>query len=182
MDVVSTVVRSVLGPGVCVGARLVLAGSILLLLSGCQPRPAPVGGTLPSPEALAAAVLEAYAARDDARLRDLALTEAEFRARIWPELPASRPERNLTADYVWKDLAQKSEASRRSLVARLGGRRFVLRAVDFAGETTDYKTFSVSRTTELVVVDEDGAEQRLRVFGALLRVDGRAKVFSYVVD
>ena len=182
MDVVSAVVRSALVPGAAVGARLVLAGTFLLLVCGCQSRPAPVAGTLPSPESLASAVLEAIAVRDDGRLRDLALTEAEFGARIWPELPASRPERNLTADYVWKDLAQKSEASRRSLMARLGGRRLVLRSVDFAGETTDYKTFSVSRKTELVVADEDGAEQRLRVFGSILRADGGVKVFSYVVD
>ena len=181
MDLVPAVLRSRLVPGASSGARLVLAGA-LLLLYGCHSRSAPMAGTLPSPEALAAAVLEAIAANDDARLRELALTEAEFRARIWPELPASRPERNLTADYVWNDLAQKSEASRRSILARLGGTRLGLRSMAFTGETTDYKTFSVSRKAELVVADEDGAEQRIRVFGSLLRADGGVKVFSYVVD
>ena len=182
MDVVPAVVRSRLVPGAFAGARLVLACSVLLLVAGCHDRPAPVSGTLPSPEALASAVLEAIAARDDARLRGLALGEAEFRDRIWPELPASRPERNLTADYVWNDLAQKSEASRRSVLVRFGGQRLALRSVEFAGETTDYKTYSVSRDTELVVANEAGAEQRIRVFGSVLRVDGGVKVFSYVVD
>jgi hypothetical protein len=182
MDVVSAVVRAWLAPGAAAGARLLLAGSLVVLFSGCQRPPPPVGATQPSPEALATAVLEAIANRDDARLRGLALTEIEFRTRVWPGLPASRPERNLTPDYVWRDLAQKSEASRRSLVTRLGGQRFTLRAVEFLGETTPHATFSVSRKTELVVADEHGAEQRLRVFGSVLRIDGAVKVFSYVVD
>lgn len=181
MDRVPTVLSRTRTPGAHAGVRLSLTLS-LLLVAACQATPPPIAGTLPTPEALAAAVLDALAARDVAGLRALALSEAEFRARIWPELPASRPERNLTADYVWRDLAVKSEASLRGLVGRLGGQRFTLREVTFAGETTPYKTFAVSRETELVVADAHGAEQRLRVFGSVLRVDGGVKVFSYVVD
>jgi hypothetical protein len=181
MDRVSAIVAAI-RPGASRGARLLLSFCLLCLASGCQQAPAPVAGTLPTPEALAAAVLDALAARDEGRLRRLAVSEAEFRERIWPELPASRPERNLTADYVWNDLAQKSEASRRGVLARLGGQRLALRSVEFAGETTDYETYSVSRDAELVVADEAGAEQRIRVFGSVLRADGGVKVFSYVVD
>ena len=181
MDRLSAVVTPGAGPGASRGVRLLFTCAVVLVCAGCR-APALVTGTLPSPEALAAAVLDALASRDDARLRALALSEAEFRARIWPELPASRPERNLTADYVWRDLAQKSEASLRILMARLGGQRLTLRAVHVGGETTPYATFAVSRNTELVVADEDGAEQRIRVFGSILRVDGGVKVFSYVVD
>jgi hypothetical protein len=162
-------------------ARLFVAAAVVTLI-GCHRAPAPLSDTFASADLLAAAVLEALAIRDDAALRRLALTEGEFKARIWPELPASRPERNLTADYVWKDLAVKSEASARSLMARLGGQRFTLRRVEFTGDTTDYPTFSVSRKSELVVADAGGVEQRLRVFGSMLRADGGVKVFSYVVD
>jgi hypothetical protein len=182
MDRIPAVVTPAQSPGARRGARLLLTLSCLLAFASCQAPPTPITGTLPSTDALAAAVLDAIAARDDARLRALALTEAEFRGRIWPELPASRPERNLPADYVWNDLAQKSEASRRGAIARFGGQRLTLRAVEFTGGTTDYETFSVSRKTELVVADEHGEQQRIRVFGSVLRADGGVKVFSYVVD
>jgi hypothetical protein len=181
MDRVSAVVTAI-GPDASRGVRLLLALCLLSVASSCRQAPAPVAGTLPTPEALATAVLDALATRDEGRLRRLAVTEAEFRDRIWRELPASRPERNLTADYVWRDLAQKSEASLRGLMARLGGQRLTLRGVDFHGETTPYATFAVSRKSELVVAGQDGAAQRVRVFGSVLRIDGGVKVFSYVVD
>ena len=181
MDRVSAVLTAG-RPGASRGVRLLLSIGLLLVAASCQRAPAPVAGTLPTAEALATAVLDALAARDEGRLRRLAVSEAEFRERIWPELPASRPERNLTPEYVWRDLAQKSEASLRGVMARLGGQRLTLRAVDFRGETTPYPTFAVSRQTELVVADHKGADQRVRVFGSVLRIDGGVKVFSYVVD
>lgn len=168
--------------GAARGALLRLPLVLALFAAACQPPPAPLAQTSESPDALARAVLDALAANDRARLESLALTEAEFRARVWPELPASRPERNLTADYVWNDLRLKSHASLQGTLARLGGQTFSLRRVEIAGETTNYPTFSVSRSTELVVTDSTGAEQRIRVFGSILRADGRVKVFSYVVD
>jgi hypothetical protein len=164
------------------GALQQLPLVVALFAAACQAPPAPLSQTLESPDALARAVLDALAAGDRARLGSLALTEAEFRARVWPELPASRPERNLTADYVWNDLRQKSDASLQGTFAALAGRAFALRRVQSSGETTDYATFSVSRKTELVVTDSTGAEQRIRVFGSIIRADGRVKVFSYVVD
>ena len=71
----------------------------------------PLANTSASPEALAAAVLDALARGDRARLDALALTEQEFRDHVWPDLPAARPERNLPFSYVWGDLHQKSNLS-----------------------------------------------------------------------
>ena len=185
MDRVSAVVASFLGrQGAPRGVLPVVAGLVVALglIAGCRTAPTPLTGTHASADALAREVLAALASRDRARLESLALSEAEFRARVWPELPASRPERNLTADYVWKDLEQKSRASLQTTLARLGGRHLELRRVEFRGETTDYETFSVSRDAELVVADADGVERRLRAFGSVVSDGGRVKVFSYVVD
>lgn len=164
--------------------RGLLLAVALLLTPACRQAgpPLSLSNTFESPEALAREVLQALAMRDRVRLSALALSEAEFRTRIWPELPASRPERNLTAAYVWRDLAQKSEASLTGVLSRLGGRRLELRGVESAGETTNYATFSISRKTELVVTREDGTEERIRTLGSIVRADGRVKVFSYVVD
>jgi hypothetical protein len=167
-------------PGALPRGALVLVA--VLLAAACRAAPAPLAPLLDSPDELAHEVLEALAARDRTRLAALAMTEAEFRARVWPELPASRPERNLTAGYVWNDLTRKSDGSLRGVLSTHGGKRYTLRRLEFAGETTNYGTFSVSRDTELIVVDEAGAEHRIRAFGSVLRADGGVKVFSYVVD
>jgi hypothetical protein len=142
----------------------------------------PLEGLLASPEAVAEAVIERLARRDLAGLRALALTEAEFKGRVWPELPASRPQRNLTADYVWNDFAQKSDRHLRPIVARRGGERWTLQGVRFNGATTDYQSFRVRRKTVLEVENADGARETVRLFGSLLQQGGRFKVFSYVID
>ena len=162
--------------------RLALVVAVVLLAAACRAAPAPLAPLLDSPDTLAREVLEALAGRNRARLAALAMTEGEFRARVWPELPASRPERNLTADYVWNDLTRKSEGSLRGVLSAHGGKRYRLQRLEFAGETTDYGSFSVSRDAELVVLDDSGAERRIRAFGSVLRADGGVKVFSYVVD
>jgi hypothetical protein len=127
-------------------------------------------------------VLDALARRDVATLEALPLTEAEFRQTVWPQLPSSRPAVNLPVEYAWRDLNQKSRGYLNALVQRLGGERLTLVRVEFAGETTRYETFVVRRKTVVVARDEDGTEQRLRLFGSILERHGRFKLFSYVVD
>ncbi len=126
--------------------------------------------------------MAALAQNDVAALRALALSEQEFKEHVWPDLPASRPERNLPFSYVWGDLHQKSEAALARTVGSHGGRRYELAGVRFVGETTKYNTYDVHRKTELTVMDATGAQTPLRLFGAVLEKEGRFKVFSYVVD
>jgi hypothetical protein len=148
----------------------------------CGPSSPLLGNAHPSSQALAAAVLDAIARRDVATLRGLALNEQEFREHVWPELPASRPERNLPFSYVWGDLRQKSETSLTQTMARHGGRRYTLVSVRFAGETTRYPSYTVYRETVLKVRDDQAIEADLRVFGSSVEKDDTWKVFSYVVD
>jgi hypothetical protein len=164
------------------GARW--AGLLLLACAACAspPAAAPLANTFGTPHALADAVLDGFARRDETTLRGLALSAAEFREHVWPELPAARPERNLPPDYVWGDLQQKSDASLRSLLAQHGGRRLTLESVSFAGETTGHQTYTVARKATLRVRDGQGTSSTIRLFGSVLQKDGRAKVFSYIVD
>ena len=150
--------------------------------SGDRPTPSPLHQTFPSPDALSHAVLVALADDDARRLASLALSELEFRTVVWPELPASRPERGLPFDYVWGDLNQKSTNALRRLVARHGGRRYALAGVAFRGETTPYETYRVHREAVLDLLDEEGNELTLPLFGSILERDGEFKLFSYVVD
>ena len=162
------------------------AAALVLCLPACgaappEPLP-PLHATFGDPEAVAAAVLDALAARDVERLEALALSETEFRTVVWPELPSSRPERGLPFDYAWGDLHQKSNNALRRLIAGHGGRRYTLLGVAFDGESTVYDTYTVHRESRLLLRDEDGAEQQSHLFGSILERDGEFKLFSYVVD
>jgi hypothetical protein len=135
-----------------------------------------------SPAALARAVLEALGRGDREALRRLALDEREFREIVWPELPASRPERNLPLEYVWTDLRTKSESALAQTLQVHGGKRYELLKVGFTGETSQYRSFLVQREALLELRDDSGRPQSLRLFGSVIQKDGRFKVFSYVVD
>ena len=163
-------------------ARLALLLTALALVASCAPHQVPFQDACDSPEALARRVLDAYSRNDRVSLERMAVTEAEFRHVVWPELPAARPERNLPWHYVWKDLHQKSQSSLTQLLAEHAKRRYVLERVTFRGETTPYSSYQVARDSELIVRDDSGAVHRIRLFGSVLHRGGEYKVFSFVVD
>ena len=156
--------------------------ALFALACGGGVAPTPLAHTRPSARALAEAVLGGFERRDRELLERLALSETEFKAFVWPDLPASRPERNLPFSFVWGDLRQKSETSLTRLLAQHGGRALALVRVEYAGETTRYPAAQVHRDTALVVRAADGAEQRIRLYGSTFEMAGTFKVFSYVVD
>lgn len=162
--------------------RIIPALLVSIAFAGCRDwnRPA-LAGTHASAPAVAEAVLLALRDRNIDALRALALSESEFRDHVWPELPASRPERNLPFSYVWGQLRQRSEGSLARLLAEHGGRAYTLVRANH-GETTRYETFVVHRETRLTVRGADGAEQTLLAYGSVLEKGGQFKVFSYVVD
>jgi len=158
-----------------------ICASVLALTASvaCTTVP-PLAHTHSSPSSLASAVLDALARSDRVGLETLALNETEFRDHVWPQLPASRPERNLPFSYVWGELRQKSAQSLTSLLSREGGKRYELIEVRFAADS-DYRSYRVHRETVFHVRDASGMESDLRVCGSLLEQDGTWKVFSYVV-
>ena len=159
---------------------LVLVWIAIAASAACRRVP-PLAHAHPSPSALASAVLDAVARNDRVGLEALALSEAEFRDHVWPELPAARPERNVPFSYLWGDLRQKSEAALARTLSAEGGRRYELLDVRFEG-ATDYATYRVHRDATLRVRDDGGGELDLRICGSMLEQGGAWKIFSYVVD
>jgi hypothetical protein len=155
-------------------------GLIAILAASCGG--APLTNSFDSAEAMSRAVLEAIEKHDVEALRALALDKEEFTGHVWPELPAARPERNLSPSFVWMSLNQKSSVMLRHLLAAHGGRKYQLVGVRFLGKTAQFDSFQVHRDGELTVKDGDGREQQVRVFGSVLQKNGRYKVFSYVID
>ena len=153
---------------------------LILALAACGPHP--LAEPQPTAEALGREVLTALARRDTDRLRALAISESEFEHRVWPALPASRPERNMPWSYVWMDLRQKSDATLQRTLKAHGGRRYELEAVKFDGDTTAYGSYSVARDARLIVRDSSGVRHELQVLGSMISGAEGWKVFSYLTD
>lgn len=148
-----------------------------------HPAPPDVGGAFfDSPEEAARQALAFVAEGDHESLLQLALGEADFREAVYPRLPASLPERNTSAGFLWGMLHQRSRNSLAFTLDRHRGRRYELIAIDFLGETTDYGPFQVHRETVLTVETPDGERGTLRIFGSMLEQDGRYQIFSFVTD
>jgi hypothetical protein len=158
----------------------ILASALALAACVACSRVPPLANTHASPSALASAVLDALALSDRVALEALALNETEFKDHVWPQLPSSRPERNLPFSFVWGDLRQKSVQALTVLLSREGGKRYELIDVRFAADS-DFRTYRVHRETTLHVRDTSGKEFDLRVCGSMIELDGAWKVFSYVV-
>lgn len=141
-----------------------------------------LGGLSPSAEAAARAFLGGLETGDASALEGLALSEAEFRHSVYPALPASRPERNTSARFLWELMEPRSRNSLATTLRRYGGRRLALVSVDFLGQVTDYGPFRVHRETVLTLRDEDGERTVARLFGSMVEQDGRFKIYSFVVD
>jgi len=152
------------------------------LFTACGGFSRPLPNSHETPEALSRAVLSAIEARNVNALHALALDRQEFTEHVWPELPAARPERNLSAAFLWGDLNQKSNITLRDTLATHGGKKYEFVSIRFLGEATQYETYRVQRESELTVKDLDGTERQIRVFGSMIEKGGRYKVFSYVID
>ncbi len=164
--------------GVLPALTLALAG--FLAASACTPAQPRLGRTFDSPKALAAAVLVALEANDRVALEGLALSELEFREQVFPEMPAWG---KIPMSYVWGDLRQKSRNELSKILAYHGGRAYAVDDVVFDGGATAYETFVVHRKPRLVVRERTTREEKqLALFGSVIELDGRYKLFSYVVN
>src|SRR5688572_3320786 len=138
----------------------------------------PLANTFESPQALAQAVLTALERKDLNALRALPLSETEYRDHVWPELPVSRPERNVPFDYAWGQMQQRSAGSLQQTFGRYSDRPLRLVSTRFTGETTQYQSFSVMRESEIVATDETGRDVILRLYGSAMVKDGRYKMLD----
>ena len=139
-----------------------LGGLAFILVATIACSPPPLANTYDTVDHLVREVLAAFASRDEARLRRLALTEDEFRRHVWPSLPAARPERNLPFSYVWGDLHQKSNNRLRANLSAHGGRSYQVQRITFSSGTSEYGGFRVHRDALLAVRDSAGTDHEVR--------------------
>ena len=167
--------------------RLALRGLILCILAAglsltTSPRGAAIGrlqNSAASPETLAAQVLAAMVQGNIQALRELALSEEEFRQYVWPELPASNPRTNVPFEFVWNDVAYRSAIWMNRMTKDLCGKQMKLVRVLHRGKTVPYHSHQAWSDMVVVLSDELGREREYPLFGTLIEMDGRFKVYSY---
>lgn len=134
-----------------------------------------------TPEELSRAFLAELEAGDIPSLKRHRITKDEFCWHVWPGLPSSQIP-NLTCDFAWSQATLSSLSGLDSLLARYSGRRFEYVGIRFAGGATDRASFRVLNDSRLTIRDESGVEREMKLFGSMLEMDGRYKLFSHVID
>ncbi|HEX5732580.1 MAG TPA: hypothetical protein VF131_07070 [Blastocatellia bacterium] len=134
-----------------------------------------------SPEALTRQFLKALAAKDLTTLKQMRITKDEFCQSVWPELPSSRIQ-NLSCDFAWDQATLRSDGGLYDLLPRHGGKRYELISVTFPKGVDRYSGYKILKEPQLVVKDESGHQQEVRLFGSMLEMSGQFKLFSFVTD
>ncbi len=131
-----------------------------------------------SAEQLTEGFLEALKDGDFQTMELIAADREEFERLLWPHLPASRPDTNLTPEFVWRQSQIKSLSSLRATMSRYKGTDIDLVRVELSGEVRDYGELRLFMEPE-VVVAMDGVEKRVKLFGSMMLLDGEYKIYSY---
>jgi hypothetical protein len=168
--------------------RLLIVGLIVLAIPTVFAVRALVGdpvetrlaGSRPSLDELAVDFLEALHSGDEQRIRQLALSKDEFVQYVWPELPASDPSTNLNSDFIWEQTYIHSLADLSGTLYKHKGRKYELSEVRFEDGTKDYGKYKVHRDARLRVINENGKEGELNLFGSVLEMEGEFKIYSFV--
>jgi hypothetical protein len=134
-----------------------------------------------SPDALAKHFLKALAQGDEAAMRSLRITKEEFCRYVFAELPASKVP-NLTCDFAWQQGTLNSDKGLYEILPEHKGKHYELIAVRFEKGTISYDACHIHRDARLCVRDERGAEKELKLFGSILEINGKFKLFSLAVD
>lgn len=134
-----------------------------------------------SADALARRFLAALATSNAEAIKAMRVTKEEFCDLVWPDLPSSRLP-NVTCDWAWDQATLKSASGLAEMFKDHQGKRYEFLSLRFAKGTESYPSYTVHKEARLRVRDEAGAERELRLFGSMLEMDGRFKLFSFVVD
>jgi hypothetical protein len=173
---------------------IVLAATVLLALAGppaAATRAAKARGDdghalhggARSVQELVQQFLRALEAKDHNALRELRVTENEYRQVILPGSvnPGEAP-RQLSPDWVdfaWGSLNTKSYYKERDLVAALGGKVLTLRETAFDGGERQYAGYKAFRHPRLQLLDNGGHELSLEM-GSIAEVDDRYKFITFM--
>jgi len=137
----------------------------------------------PSVDNLVDQFMQALKERDKAKLRELRVTEAEYRGLILPgSVDEGKPRQHYNdeaSSYFWSILDTKSIYTEANLLHAWGGRPLKLKSVAYRGGTKKYADYTAYKHLELKLEDETGTEDEMRI-GSIAEKDGVYKFISYI--
>jgi len=151
-------------------------------VSGCSTSEvaadSPLTNAYRTPEALAAAALEAIAAQDEDALQLLLITREEYETLVWPILPDSRG--STTFDFVWSISSPRNRKARREVLEDFRGIPLEVVTVDPGDEIEAYDDFVLYKEAILTVRRTDtGEEGRMGFLDVLIEMDGGWKFMNF---
>jgi len=129
-------------------------------------------------ETLARQVIAALETKDERALKALSIDRAEFTKYIWPTLVARVGGQGVSADKFFVNYSNTSDFGLKQHLTDLGGKKFEFVKWDSGPEDT-HKGYRLVPNPEIVLKNQSGQEQTLRLGSALLEHDGIVKVASY---
>jgi hypothetical protein len=160
--------------------RVALILTALVSVAACSDRAtsSPLSNARTTPEALAAAALEAIAAQDDEVLQSLLITRQEYETLVWPVLPDSRG--STTFDFVWGISSPRNRKARREVLEDFRGIPLEVVSVDPGPEIEAYDDFVLYREAILIVRRTDtGEEGRMGFMDVLIEMGGGWKFMNF---
>lgn len=131
-----------------------------------------------SVDALLDELLQALAAKDEAALHRLRVTEAEYRELIVPgTVEEGKPLRRVsaqTATFFWRLLDAKNRDLGRIMLQEFGGQPLERRGLTYTHGVKKYGGYTAYGQVRLQVANQQGREMELRT-GTIAEVDGRYK-------
>lgn len=134
---------------------------------------------LPSPVAVAEAVLDALQREDLAALHAVRVDRSTYSEVLWPGFPQYDPGRPGDWDFYWTMHQMNSLGGAGNVLTDFGGMDLELLEI-LPHEITSHPGYTMWRRCSLRVRDRaTGEVQVIRAFGSLVGIDGRWQVLGY---
>ena len=146
--------------------------------------PALRGGAQSIDELVQDLVLAVHAS-DDGALRNLRVSEAEYREIILPgsAKPGETPPKYSRdfADYLWGSLDVRNRHGEQELLRLWGGKTLTVESTSFDRGVRAYRGYTAHSLLGLTVRDDQGREVRMEM-GSIAQVGDRYKFISFMRD
>jgi hypothetical protein len=138
-----------------------------------------------SPQELVDKFLRALKEKDQNALRNLRVTQDEYRRIIVPgSVKPNEPPRKLVPDWIefaWGSLDERSRHNERALVDTLGGMQLTVRDFVFDGGERQYAGYTAHRRLRVDLADNGGKDLSIET-GSIAEVQGRYKFIAFMRD
>lgn len=169
------------GPGYIVDSIVPIEAALRRFREGL-PEVRRLSGGARSRDALVAQFVRAVERGDNAGLRTMALTQAEYAYLVYPSSPFTRPPYRQQPEVAWLLLRTSGDAGLTGLANRLFKRSLGYKGYECAAEPVVEGENRLWRTCRVRYTSPEGAEARGALFGVIVERGGEYRFVNYAND